>query len=171
MPLLAAFGWMLATAADAQQYSVTIQSPPSAPGEARRLSLDLALEAAEAAVSTCAREGYGVAVAVTDVSGDTRVLVLGDTTNSRLGEFARRKARTAALFDSPTAMVAQNSKSDGAIAARLAADTSLLTWAGGLPIETDGIELGAIGVGGAPGGDKDEACAKAGLAKIADRLK
>ena len=130
----------------------------------------LAVEAAEAAIDACAANGYRVAVSIVDEVGGQRVLVVGDT-QSQLGGFAYRKARTAALFAMPSGDVDAQAKTEPQLAARLAADNTFLTWAGGLPMYRAGHLLGAIGVGGAPGGDKDEACAKAGLAKIADRLK
>ena len=80
-------------------------------------------------------------------------------------------ALTAIAFSGPTAAVETQAKTDTALQAKLAADTKLFARAGGLPVMAGGKMIGAIGVGGAPGGDKDEACAKAGLAKIADRLK
>ena len=72
---------------------------------------------------------------------------------------------------SPTAALETSSKTDTALQAKLAADPKLFARAGGLPVMVGGKLVGAFGVGGAPGGDKDEVCAKAGLAKIADRLK
>ncbi len=65
----------------------------------------------------------------------------------------------------------EDAKADKALADRIAADQTLITWAGGLPLSVDGQVIGAVGVSGAPGGEKDEACATAGLAKVAGRLR
>ncbi|MEI9965807.1 MAG: heme-binding protein [Caulobacteraceae bacterium] len=77
----------------------------------------------------------------------------------------------ALTFKKPSAAVGEDAKADKALADRIAADQTLITWAGGLPLSVDGQVIGAVGVSGAPGGEKDEACATAGLAKVAGRLR
>jgi uncharacterized protein GlcG (DUF336 family) len=70
-----------------------------------------------------------------------------------------------------TAELQEAVKSDQALAAKLEADPHLFARAGGLPLLVGNDVIGAIGVGGAPGGDKDQACTQAGVEKIASRLK
>ena len=131
---------------------------------------------AGAVVDAQGAEGPGEVVALVaavfvDSVGGTRLVVAVDAARQGPIDSAVKKAFTAIAFSGPTAAVETQAKTDTALQAKLAADTKLFARAGGLPVMAGGKMIGAIGVGGAPGGDKDEACAKAGLAKIADRLK
>ena len=82
-----------------------------------------------------------------------------------------RKAFTALTFKEPSGAVGDQAKTDPAVAAKIAADPKLITWAGGQPLMVGADVIGAIGVSGAPGGDKDDACTSAAIAQIKDRLK
>ena len=62
-------------------------------------------------------------------------------------------------------------KTDQALAVKITGETSLFARAGGLPLLVGGDVIGAVGVGGAPGGEKDEACSAAGIDKVKARLK
>lgn len=143
-------------------------------GSGWELPLQLANEAALEAVRACAEKGWPVSVAVVDVSGETRVLVKGDrsTTHTRTSSF--RKAYTVATlgpvfgFDTLSAFVEKTR--GGPSTQALASLPDILLLAGGVGVKAKGEIVAAIGVGGAPGGEKDEACAAAGLARIADRL-
>ncbi len=131
----------------------------------------LALEAAQAAVAACTANGYKVGAVVVDSAGTPRVVLVADGASSMTAEFATRKAYTANSFKATSASVGEKAKADKALADRIAADPKMITWAGGQPLMAGGEVIGAIGVGGAPGGDKDDACVNAGIAKIKDRLK
>ncbi|MFG1351327.1 heme-binding protein [Xanthobacter autotrophicus] len=143
-------------------------------GSGWELPLTLANEAALEAVRACAEKGWPVSVAVVDVSGEIRVLVKGDhsTTHTRTSSF--RKAYTVATlgpvfgFDTLSAFVEKTR--GGPNTQALASLPDILLLAGGVGVKAKGEIVAAIGVGGAPGGEKDEACAAAGLARIADRL-
>jgi uncharacterized protein GlcG (DUF336 family) len=141
--------------------------PPPAPG----VPAALALEAAQTAVATCTGNGYKVGAAVLDSAGGLRVLVSAEGAGQRGVDGGPRKAATVIAYKKASGAVETDTKADPALAARITADPKLLARAGGLPVVVNGVLIGAIGVGGAPGGDKDEACAAAGLAKIKDRLK
>jgi uncharacterized protein GlcG (DUF336 family) len=134
-------------------------------------SMQLGADATGAAVETCNANGFAVSAVVVDSAGAPVAESEGAGASPALQGFATRKARTAALFQMPSGQVAARAKTDPAVAARLAADKTFLTWAGGVPIVIKGQVVGAIGVGGAPDGDKDEACARAALAKVAGELK
>ena len=82
---------------------------------------------------------------------------------------ANDKAYTALSFHMPSGDFAKAIQS-GQLGAGLGGLPHILPLAGGLVIEAGGTVLGAVGVAGAPGGDKDEACAKAGLDSIRDKL-
>jgi len=138
--------------------------PPPAVPEA------LALEAAQSAIAACQANGYKVAAAVVDSAGGTHLLVGAEGIRQGALDSSIKKAFTAVTMKVPSAAIEVQAKTDTALQAKITADPRLFARAGGLPIMAKGELVGAIGVGGAPGGDKDEACATAALAKIKDRL-
>ncbi len=144
--------------------------PPPTPA-ARGPSLEAALDAANTAIATCATNGYKVAVSVVDSAGVPKVLLAADGTHARGVDSSTRKALTALAFKMPTSDVAEKIKTDEALAARLTAEPNLLARAGGMLLKAGDETIGAIGVGGAPGGDKDEACAQAAIDKVKGMLK
>jgi uncharacterized protein GlcG (DUF336 family) len=103
------------------------------------------------------------------VHAASRIVYAGDGAGALSREVARRKAYTASQLRVSTADFAKRVAGGGFNPAVF--DTQLMTAVGGLPIKVGEETVAGIGVSGAPGGDKDEACAQAGLAKIADRLK
>ena len=143
-------------------------TPPPPP--ARGPATPLALEAARAAIETCAANGYKVGVVVLNSAGAPRVMVLSDGAPDMTGQIATRKAFTAVTLKVPTAVVSEQVKTDKALADRIANDPHMITWAGGQPLTVGGEVIGAIAVSGAPGGDKDDVCTSAGVAKIQSRL-
>ena len=129
----------------------------------------LAVEAAEAAIASCKGQGYSISVAIVDRAGNLNLLLVGDGASALSRDLSRRKAYTSATRRTTTADLAKQVATPGAFNPTLY-DTELVTARGGVPIKVGNETIGAIGVSGAPGGDKDEACADAGLAKIGDRL-
>jgi len=134
------------------------------------LPLALANEAASAAVSACGAGGYRVSVVVVDADGVVRVSLRGDGAGSHTLNSAFRKAFTAATFNRPTSAWADAIKNNAETGAMQYIDNILMA-GGGLPIRAGNQLVGAIGNAGAPGFDKDEACAQAGIDKIKDRLR
>lgn len=132
------------------------------------LTAALAVEAAQTAIATCKGQGYNVAALITDRVGTPTVMIVGDGSGALSREIARRKAYTSAQLRVSTADFAKRVAGGGFNPSVF--DNTLVTAAGGLPIKVGNDTIGAIGVSGAPGGDKDEACAEAGLAKIKDHL-
>ena len=128
----------------------------------------LAVEAAQTAISTCKGQGYNVTVTITDRSGTPQLLLVGDGSGYLSRDLSRRKAYTSARLRVSTVDFAKRVAGGGFNPAVY--DTELVMAGGGVPIKVGNDTVGAIGVSGAPGGDKDEACADAGLAKIKDRL-
>jgi uncharacterized protein GlcG (DUF336 family) len=149
----------IAFAANAEEATVTYKS----------LSPDVALEAVQAALKQCRADGFQVAVAVVDRFGETQVLMKDRFAGLPASRAATDKAWTALGFRSNTADLAKSIAS-GQLDGRLASLPRVTMLSGGVVIESAGTLLGAIGVSGAPGGDKDEACAKAGLAAIRDKI-
>ena len=134
------------------------------------LSAMTAITMAKAALETCVKNGNRVAVAVVDRQGETLVQVRGDNANPHTVENSRRKAYTARTFGISSGEFAERVKADPL---RWAQTTlpSIIALQGALPIKVGDEVIGAIGVSGSPGGDKDEVCAKAGIDKVADQLK
>ena len=150
------------------------QTPPPAaprPPPARAPAMALAVEAAETAVAACKAAGYTVSASVIDSAGVLRALIAADGAGKGPVDSATRKANTSLMFKEPTAVTQEKVKTDTALDAKIKADPTLFARAGAQPIMVGSEIIGAIGVGGAPGGEKDDACAIAGLDKIKARLK
>lgn len=130
----------------------------------------LALEAAQAALGACKTQGYKVTVSVVDRLGLSQILIVEDGASPTGRTLAPRKAYTSAVRRITTGELNQRVSVPGAFNP-LQFDAQLTIERGGVPINVDKETIGAIAVSGAPGGDKDEACAQAGIAKISDRLK
>jgi uncharacterized protein GlcG (DUF336 family) len=135
----------------------------------KSLSPEIALEAAQAALNKCRDNGFQVAVVVVDRFGQPQVLLRDRYAGLPAGDIATSKAYTTLSFRRSTAELAKMVR-DGQIDAGLARMPHIAMLAGGLVIETGGTLLGGIGVSGAPGGDKDEECAKAGLDAVRDKI-
>jgi uncharacterized protein GlcG (DUF336 family) len=133
------------------------------------LSLAMALTIATTAADTCKAEGNRVSVTVVGRDGQVIVLLRGDDASPHTVENSRAKAYTARTFRIPSGEFAKRVKDNpttGAVHLH-----GVVAAQGALPIKVGGDVIGAVGVSGSPGGDKDEACAKAGLDKVADELK
>jgi uncharacterized protein GlcG (DUF336 family) len=139
------------------------------------LPLTLAIEAAQAAIAACEAQGWPVTVSVVDTAGVQRLLARGDHTTIHTDVTAFRKAYTVVTlgpifrFDASSAFAQIVAANPGALP--LTGIPNVIALAGGVAVKRGDEIVAAIGVGGAPGGDKDEACARAGLARIADRLR
>lgn len=132
-------------------------------------SMDLSLEAAKAIVEAC--KGYQVGVSIIDSAGTPKLYYIPDGTDGSHAYTGFRKAYTALTFKMPTSQVGPLTKTDPGVAAKVKADTNLLTFAGGIPLTAGNQIIGAVGVSGAEPSSKDEECGLAGIAKIKDRLK
>src|SRR5436190_5833594 len=133
------------------------------------LSLATALTIATTAADTCKGQGYRVSVSVVGRAGEVLVQLRGDDASPHTLDFSLRKAYTARTFRIASGEIANRFKQDPAYFAVHVPNTAPSQ--GALPIKIGEEVIGAVGVSGAPGGDKDEACAKAGIDKVADQLK
>jgi uncharacterized protein GlcG (DUF336 family) len=132
----------------------------------RDISLRMALAIAQTALAEC---GDNTSVAVVDRAGRLRVFLQGDNANPHNIELARRKAYTARTFRTPSAEWAKRTETTNG-GQRMLAD--VIPLGGGMPINAGEDTIGGVGLSGAQGGQaKEEACAKAGIAKVADQLK
>ncbi len=135
----------------------------------KSLSPEIALEAAQAALKKCRENGFQVAVVVVDRFGQPQVLLRDRYAGLPAADTATNKAYTALSFRANTSDLAKSVRS-GQMDAGLARLPHVAMLAGAVVIETGGTLLGGIGVSGAPGGDKDEECAKAGLDAVRDKI-
>ena len=131
----------------------------------RLLTMETALQAARAALESCRKAGYQVAVAVVDRSGVTQVMLRDRFAGPHTVDMAVDKAWTAVTFRVSTTELADISQA-GKPQSGLRARPRVAAVGGGLMIEGAGAMLGGIGVSGAPGGDRDDVCARAGIAAI-----
>lgn len=135
----------------------------------QNIPLNLAVDIAQNAIESCTKQQYSVSAAVVDREGVLRALLRADNAAIHTPDAARRKAYTAASMRSVTSTIVKNVQNPGA--AQLTAIDDFLVLAGGVPIKVGNETIGAVGVGGAPSGDFDEACAQAALKQVADQLK
>ena len=150
---------LIATAASAQAVRVE-----------KNMSLDLASQIAAATVAACSASGYNVTVAVVDRAGSLRALQRADNAGPHTVGAAQGKAYTSASARTTTTAMLENvQKNPGA--ATLVDIPGFLVLGGGVPVKVGNEVIGAVGVGGAPGGHLDEQCANAGITQVAELLK
>ncbi len=130
------------------------------------LPLALATKAAHAAVDKCLADGYRVSVSVVDRGGNIRAVLRQDGAGPHTVESSRKKAYTSVSMRQPTAKLAELITKMPSLHGLQNMNEHMLLLAGGLPIKIGGAVVGGIGVGGAPGGHLDVACAEAGLGSI-----
>ncbi|MCC8979986.1 GlcG/HbpS family heme-binding protein [Bradyrhizobium acaciae] len=135
----------------------------------KNVSMAMSLAIMQAALDQCTRDGYKVSVVIVDKGGNVAASVRGDGTGPHTMEFARMKAYTARTR-SQTSLATMKQMEDPANAF-LKQIPNVVGVGGGVPIKAGTEVIGGVGVSGAPGGEKDEVCANAGLAKVADALK
>jgi uncharacterized protein GlcG (DUF336 family) len=137
--------------------------------QTKSLTPETALQAAKAALESCRKQGYQVAVAVVDRSGLVQVLLRDRFAGPHTPEVAVNKAWTAASFKTATVELAAETQ-PGKPMSGLRNLPRFIAAGGGQMIEGGGTMFGAIGVSGGPGGETDDACAKAGVKAIAVSL-
>ncbi|CAM5182539.1 hypothetical protein CDEF62S_01751 [Castellaniella defragrans] len=130
------------------------------------LPLELATQAAQAALKTCSDQGHNVSVAIVARDGATKVLLKADNSGPHTVSSAQGKAFTSAALGRDTAGLADFIASKPANDGLRDMDSRMIIQAGGLPIKFGKALVAGIGVGGAPSGDIDAGCAAAGLKAI-----
>jgi uncharacterized protein GlcG (DUF336 family) len=130
---------------------------------------ETALKAAQAALKRCRDDGFQVTVAVVDRGGVTQVVLRDRFAGPHTVRMAVDKAWTAVSFRTSTGDLAQATQ-PGSAQSGIRNRPRVAAVAGGLVIESGGALVGGIGVSGAPGGDRDDVCARAGIASIRDSL-
>lgn len=135
----------------------------------RNLTVETALKAAQAALKKCRDSGWQAAVAVVDRAGTVQVLLRDRYAGPHTPRTASGKAWTAVSFRTNTTALVELTQ-PGKAQSGLRNLPRAVILGGGMIIEGGGQMLGAIGVSGAPGGEADDACAKAGIAAIRDSV-
>lgn len=152
---------LLAAATLAQAQSVRTE---------KNISLELANQIAAASVAACSAKGYAVAATVVDRSGNIRAVQRSDNAGPHTLAASLQKAWTSASARNNTqAMMETAQKNPGA--ANLVHIPGFLLLGGGVPVRIGNDVIGAVGIGGAPGGHLDEQCAVAALDQVKDLLK
>ncbi|HXB77620.1 MAG TPA: heme-binding protein [Bradyrhizobium sp.] len=140
-----------------------------APQVEKNVSMALALAIIQGTIEQCTKDGYKVSVTIVDKGGNVAAQLRGDGTSPHTMEFSRLKAYTARIRNQ-TSLQTMKELEDPA-RAPLRQIPGLVGIGGGVPIKAGNETIGGIGVSGAPGGEKDEACANAGLARVEAALK
>lgn len=135
---------------------------------AKVLTLDVAQAIAQEAMAKCHSEGYNVTVLVVDGLNAPKALVRADGASAATTEVAKMKATATMLYNRPSGPA---QPLPAGTAAPPATIPGTINAQGGVPIKVGGVTIGAVAVSGAPGGDKDAACANAALEKLADKLR
>jgi uncharacterized protein GlcG (DUF336 family) len=133
------------------------------------LTASIAIAIVQTAIETCKANGYAVSATVVGRNGEIVVQVRGDNTGPHTIENSFRKAYTARTFRAASGALVDRLKADPTLG--LIHLTNVIANQGALPIKVGDEVIGAVGASGAPGGEKDEACVKAGIDKVADQLK
>lgn len=136
----------------------------------RNMSLELANQIAAATVAACQANGYAVTATVVDRAGGVRAVQRADNAGPHSLVSSERKAWTSASAKNPTLAMMEGAQKNPA-AANLVHIPGFLLLGGGVPVKVGNEVIGAVGVGGAPGGHLDEQCANAGIDKVKDLLK
>jgi uncharacterized protein GlcG (DUF336 family) len=133
----------------------------------KTIGLDLARDIAYESVEACRKQGYQVSAVVVDRNGLLQVALRDDLASRFTLQIAEEKANSVILSATSSAQLRANRED---IRLELNHIKGIIVMRGGLPIEIAGSRIGAIGVSGAPGGDKDESCAQSALDSVSDRL-
>lgn len=150
----------------------TVAAAPAfaqAPLVEKNVSMGLSLAIIQGAIEQCTKDGYKVSVTIVDKSGNVAAQLRGDGTGPHTMEFSRLKAYTARTRNQ-TSLQTMKLLEDPANAF-MRQIPGVVGVGGGVPIRAGNEVIGGVGVSGAPGGEKDEVCANAGLAKVEAALK
>ena len=134
----------------------------------RALTMDVAQTIAQEAMAKCRADGYKVTVLVVDGLNAPKFMIRDDGATASTTEVAKMKATATMLYNRPSGPA---TPPPAGTAAPPATIPGTINAQGGAPIKFGEVTIGAVAVSGAPGGDKDLACANAGIAKAADKLK
>ncbi len=145
--------------------AVDVPAAPNTTVQQNRISVGASADAVKAALAKCQADNLPfVTVALVDRFGTVQALLRGDNAAEHTIEAAKQKAYTAAAFGAPTSELSGRISGNGKPS--IADLPGTLFLAGGVPLKVNGVSVAGIGVGGAPDGMLDEACATAGAEAI-----
>jgi uncharacterized protein GlcG (DUF336 family) len=149
--------------------SIFVAAPASAqaPQVEKNVSMAMTIAIIQGAIEQCTKDGYKVTVTVVDKGGNVAGQVRGDGTGPHTMEFSRLKAYTARTRNQTSLETMKQMETMGF----LRQIPGVVGVGGGVPIRAGNETIGGVGVSGAPGGEKDEVCANAGIAKVEAALK
>jgi uncharacterized protein GlcG (DUF336 family) len=136
--------------------------------QSRVLTMDVAQAIAQEAMAKCRADGYKVTVLVVDGLDAPKAMLRDDGATASTTEVAKMKATATMLYNRPSGPAQPLAPGTTAPPATI---PGTINAQGGVPIKVGEVTIGAVAVSGAPGGDKDAACANAGIAKVAEKLK
>ena len=136
--------------------------------QSRVLTMDVAHTIAQEAMAKCRADGYKVTVLVVDGLNAPKAMLRDDGATASTTEVAKMKATATMLYNRPSGPAQPLPAGTTAPPATI---PGTINAQGGVPIKVGDVTIGAVAVSGAPGGDKDAACATAGIAKVVDKLK
>jgi uncharacterized protein GlcG (DUF336 family) len=136
--------------------------------QSRVLTMDVAQTIAQEAMTKCRADGYKVTVLVVDALNAPKAMLRDDGATASTTEVAKMKATATMLYNRPSGPAQPPPAGTTAPPATI---PGTINAQGGVPIKVGDVTIGAVAVSGAPGGDKDAACATAGIAKASDKLK
>ena len=145
------------------------QTPAPAVRTEKNMSLALANQLAAEAVAACAANGYNVSANVVDRAGTVRAVQRADNAGPHTLASSERKAWTSASARNATQAMMEGSQKNPA-GANLVYLPGVLLLGGGVPVKSGNEVIGAVGVGGAPGGNLDEQCANTAIDKVKGQL-
>jgi uncharacterized protein GlcG (DUF336 family) len=138
----------------------------------KALSMEMAQMIVQGTIERCRADGFRASVAVIDAGGHLKAFARDEGTGLHTIDLSRRKAYTALTFATRFASSLEFAKARGSTLGSAASNVEgTVGVGGGVPIKVGDVAIGAVGVSGAVGGDKDEICANAGIAKVAHLLK
>jgi uncharacterized protein GlcG (DUF336 family) len=135
----------------------------------RNLSLNMAKTIAEATLAECQAKGFHTSAAVVDRAGQVLVILRDEQATAQTVEMSRRKAYTARMFRTSTLEFQKRTADDPTLLPQR--DVSdILALGGGVPVVVGNEIIGGVGSSGSSQ-TQDDACAKAGIARVTDLLK
>src|SRR4051794_29434513 len=155
--------------ATALTLAFAVAANAQAPQTEKNVSMKMALMIIDGALEQFSKDGYKVSVVVVDKGGNVAASVRGDGTNPHTMDFGRLKAYTSRTRGQTSLeFMKLTDKPENAYLEQI---PNVVAVGGGVPIKVGNEVIGGVGVSGAPSGEKDEVCANAGIAKVADSLK
>ena len=133
----------------------------------KTIGLELARDLVSESITACRKMGYQVSAVVVDRNGNLRAALRDDRASRFTLQIAEEKANAVILSGTDSGAFRQNR---GDIRPELNHMNGIIIMQGGVQITASGSRIGALGISGAPGGEKDEVCALKAIENLEERL-